>query len=160
MAYTPLRSPGRRNPFSLCLPGKELCSPLLCPLGGHQGRRSSGLWREVRETCLVLGEGPRALSPSFPPSGGRAGCVRGGGGGCTAHPPWPGELVPGVVLAALSPALRFPPCRPSPREKWKRNWVCSERNRVGCFKMCLLRTWLQGAACATSELSFVFFLSA
>ena len=57
-----MRSPGRRNPFSLCLLGKELCSPLLCPLGGHPGRRSSGLWREVRETCLVLGEGqePRA----------------------------------------------------------------------------------------------------
>ena len=62
MAHTPVRSPGRRNPFSLCRLGKELCSPLLCPLGGPPGRRSSGLWREVRETCLVLGEGqePRA----------------------------------------------------------------------------------------------------
>lgn len=45
-------------------------------------------------------------------------------------------------LGRSEPSAEVSPSPLSPREKWKRNWVCPERNRVGCFKMCLLRTWL------------------
>ena len=110
-AHTPVRSPGG----ILLTPrlGKELCSPLPWPLGDTQaaGAVASG-WRSGRPVwCWETDWQP---GPSSPSSRGRAGCVRGGGGGCTPRPPWPGELAPGVVSAALSrrcPLAARPPER-------------------------------------------------
>lgn len=131
LAHAPVRSPGRDLTFLgqafLDLLGKELCSPL--PAGGTPRPQ------EVRETCLELGAGPRAPSPSLPPSGGRAGRVRGGGGGRAARPPRPGELVPGVVLAALSPALRFPPRR-RPPERSGNETGCAQSGTVSAVSKC------------------------
>ena len=150
-AHTPVQSPGGIL-FAPRL-GKELCSPLLWPLGDTQaaGAVASG-WRSGRPVwCWEVDWQP---GPSSPSSRGRAGCVRGGGAGCTPRPPWPGELAPGVVSAALS---RRCPLAARPPERSGNETGRARSGTVPLFHNVPAQDLAAGAACAISERSFVFF---
>lgn len=119
-----------------------LPSPLAT--GGHPGRRSSGLWLEVRETRLVLGDGltARARVPH------RHVAVRDAFGvvSVAAHRAFPGG---GAV-----------PSPPAPQREVEAKPGVPGAEPVGRFKMCLLRSWPRGLLVQYPSVRLSFFLSA
>ena len=154
-AHTPVPSPGGIL-FTPRL-GKELCSPLLWPLGDTQaaGAVASG-WRSGRPVwCWETDWQP---GPEFPivtwPCWVRSGWWR----WLHTAPSLARGAGPRRGLGRSEPALS--PRRPPPREKWKRNRACPERNRGGCFTMCPLRAWLPGLLAKYPSALLSFFSSA